>query len=128
MLTVVMCGLISLQLATSQASPTARAASAALPPQPSTCTARTTELVFARPAAAGGNRRWARFEVVNLVPGHRPWKTPRGDGVRAAPPLRSSSSGSSARTTGAPTSAAPSRTLAALKATAGTQHRDRVSR
>jgi hypothetical protein len=31
--------------------PTARAASAALPPQPSTCTSRTPELVFARPAA-----------------------------------------------------------------------------
>ena len=30
----------------------------------------------------------ARFDVVNQVPGHRPWKNPRGDGVRAAPPLR----------------------------------------
>ena len=39
-----------------------------------------------------------------------------------------SSSGSSARTTGAPTSAAASRTLAALKATAETPARDRVGR
>jgi hypothetical protein len=100
MLTVVMCGLISPQLATSQASPTAWAASTALPPQPSTCTSRTTELVFARPAAAGGDPRWARASkwstrspgtgpgMVTAYEPHRRYARHRAALRRARPELR----------------------------------------
>jgi hypothetical protein len=80
MLTVVMSGLISLQVANEPGLPPARAASAALPPQPSTCTSRTppSSSSRVRPLAGGatGPAVGARFEVVNQIPGHRPWKNP----------------------------------------------------
>jgi hypothetical protein len=92
MLTVVMSGLISLQLANEPGVPLQRGplqqpyrrSRRHVPHAPPSSSSRVLPLAGGATSPAVG----ARFEVVNQVPGHRPWKNPRGDGVRAAPPLR----------------------------------------
>jgi len=85
MLTVVMSGLISPQLANEPGVPynvgrfsslTAAAVDMYLTHHRAPLRASCRWL-----AARAARRLGARFEVVNQVPGHRPWKNPRGDGV-----------------------------------------------
>ena len=80
MLTVVMSGLISLQLANEPGVPYSAGRFSSL-------TAAAADMYLTHPRARlRASRRWlaaatgpavgARFEVVNQVPGHRPWKNP----------------------------------------------------
>jgi hypothetical protein len=92
MLTVVMSGLISLQLANEPGVPLQRRplkqpyrrSHRHVPHAIPSSSSRVLPLAGGATCPAVS----ARFEVVNQVPRHRPWKNPRGDGVRAAPPLR----------------------------------------